>query len=51
MVRALADMPTNLAEEALIRYSRSVDDNVRSRQGFMVRGGSSAAAGAGGGGT
>lgn len=36
MVRALADMPTNLAEEALARYSRSVDGHVRSRQGFMV---------------
>ncbi len=38
MVRALADMPSNLAEEALMRYARSVDDHVRSRQGFMVRG-------------
>lgn len=39
MVRALADMPPNLAEEALARYSRSVDAHVRSRQGFMVSAG------------
>ena len=38
MVRALADMPAHLAEEALERYGRSVDDGVRSRQGFMVGG-------------
>lgn len=36
MVRALSDMPTNLAEEALSRYARSVDSHVRSRQGFMM---------------
>jgi hypothetical protein len=39
MVRALADMPSALAEEAVVRYSRSLDDHVRNRQGFMVRGG------------
>ena len=37
MVRALADLPSHLAEEALVRYARSLDDNVRNRQGFMVR--------------
>ena len=39
MVRALADMPAHLAEEAVVRYSRSLDDHVRNRQGFMVSGG------------
>ena len=38
MVRALHDMPERLAEEAVLRYGRSADDNVRNRQGFMVRG-------------
>lgn len=38
MVRALADMPERLAEEAVTRYARSIDDHVRNRQGFMVRG-------------
>ena len=37
MVRALADIPAHLAEEAVSRYSRSLDDHVRNRQGFMVR--------------
>ena len=36
MVRALADMPAHLAEEAVVRYARSIDDHVRNRQGFMV---------------
>lgn len=37
MVRALADMPAHLAEEAVGRYCRSVDEHVRNPQGFMVR--------------
>lgn len=37
MVRALADMPAELAEEAVSRYARSVDEHVRNPQGFMVR--------------
>ena len=37
MVRALADMPAHLAEEAVTRYARSVDEHVRNPQGFMVR--------------
>ncbi len=37
MVRALADMPADLAEEAVSRYARSVDEHVRNPQGFMVR--------------
>lgn len=36
MVRALADMPERLAEEAVVRYARSIDDHVRNRQGFMM---------------
>jgi hypothetical protein len=36
MVRALADMPSHLAEEAVGRFARSLDDHVRNRQGFMV---------------
>ncbi|PSC68731.1 Long-chain-fatty-acid-ligase 15 isoform A [Micractinium conductrix] len=64
MVRALADMPAHLAEEAVSRYARSIDDHVRNRQGFMMgiikkvleedrfggRGGGAPAGGYGGGG-
>lgn len=36
MVRALADLPERLGEEACTRFDQSVDSGVRSRQGFMV---------------
>ena len=36
LVRALADMPAHLGEEAVSRYARSIDAHVRNRQGFMV---------------
>jgi hypothetical protein len=37
LVRALADLPERQAEAALVRYGKSVDSSVRSRQGFLVR--------------
>ncbi|KFM23197.1 Long-chain-fatty-acid-CoA ligase FadD15 [Auxenochlorella protothecoides] len=36
MVRALADLPERLGEEACTRFDQSVDSGVRSRQGFMM---------------